>query len=63
MKNNMSLVLADNDLLIVELDDRLEFSAIHPAGTNAGTACVPNTGNCIAQCNTNCMNCYGCGKG
>ena len=60
MNSNHYLMDSDNDLLIIELDDRLEFSAIHPA-VNAGTACVPNTGNCVAQCNTNCANCHGCG--
>ncbi len=63
MKNNMSLALAENDLLIVELDDRLEFSVMLPAA-NVGAVCGNNSGNCVAQCNTNCGNCApGCGRG
>ncbi|MFZ1086026.1 MAG: hypothetical protein WAN35_13760 [Terracidiphilus sp.] len=63
MNQNSSLMPLENDLLIVELDDRLEFSVMQPAA-NIGVVCGNNTGNCVAQCNTNCGNCVsGCGRG
>lgn len=42
-KNDNFLVPAENDMLIVELDDRLEFTAVIPELAPAGNGCN-NTG-------------------
>jgi hypothetical protein len=43
MTKDNALLYAENEILIVELDDRLEFSTIHPM--SAGGFCLAG-GNC-----------------
>jgi hypothetical protein len=54
MNNDSFLVPANDDMLIVELDDRLEFSVISPANVCARPADVNL--NCKGTCNN-----YQCG--
>ncbi|MGA2350870.1 MAG: hypothetical protein ABSF70_10590 [Terracidiphilus sp.] len=42
MINDNALLYPENEILIVELDDRLEFSTIHPM--SAGGFCVSGGG-------------------
>jgi hypothetical protein len=62
MNNDNVLAPEENTILIVELDERLEFSTIHPMGGNncmPGLGC-PNSGNgCLGAG----VSCAGSGSG